>query len=92
VERVRTGNRNAKRLETDLQIAAKKIEVADAQLRLRDEQIQKLTREKTEWEEQRAKILAATDKVRTATAATADEVRAAAVAAIDEIMGIKPKK
>ena len=78
IARLRTGDRNAKKLEADL--------------KLRDEQLAILQRERTEWEEQRAKIVAVSDKVRAATPATADEVRAKAVAAIDEIMGIKPKK
>ncbi|MBI5689262.1 MAG: hypothetical protein HZC55_04135 [Verrucomicrobia bacterium] len=91
VERIRTSNRNARRLESDLQVAAKKIEVADRQLALRDEQIGRLQREKTEWEEQRRKVVAEIDRAKSAAPASADEVRAAAVAEIDRIMGITPK-
>ncbi len=78
ISRLRAGDRNAKKLEADL--------------KLRDEQVAGLQRERTEWEEQRAKIEAVTEKVRTATPATIDEVRAAAVVEIDGIMGIKTKK
>lgn len=77
IARARSGDQRAEKLAADL--------------KLRDEQLDALRRERTEWEEQRAKIVAVTEKVRAATPATADEVRAAAVAAIDDIMGIKPK-
>lgn len=63
----------------------------EADLKLRDQQIAKLQRDQTDWEDKRAKISAQLDKVRAATPATADEVRAAAVAEIDRIMGIKTK-
>ncbi len=88
VERLRTGNRMAKRLESDLQVAAKKIEVADKQLAMRDEQIAALQRERAEWEEQRKAIAAAAASARTAAAASPDEIRAKVVAEMDRIMGI----
>ena len=64
----------------------------EKKLELADQRIAKLEREKTEWDEQRAKITAQLARVTNAPAASADEVRAAAVAEIDAIMGIKPKK
>lgn len=78
VARLQAGRRGDKKLEADL--------------RLRDEQVQKLERERTEWEEQRRQVAAQLERVQAAPAATADEVRAAAVAEIDRIMGIKIKK
>ena len=74
ISRLRTGDRGAKKLEADL--------------RLRDEQIAKLAREKTEWEEARRKVAAATDKLRNASPASADEIRAKVVEELDRIMGI----
>lgn len=58
VERLRTGYRNGRRLESDLLVAAKKIEVAEKQLALRDEQIAKLTAEREERERKKADLLA----------------------------------
>lgn len=75
VARLQAGRRGDKKLEADL--------------RLRDEQIQKLERDRTEWEEKRIQITAQVERAKNAPAATADEVRAAAVAEIDRIMGLK---
>ncbi|MBI5771907.1 MAG: hypothetical protein HZA93_29310 [Verrucomicrobia bacterium] len=91
IERIRTSNRHARRLESDLQVAAKKIEVADKQLALRDEQIAKLTAEREEREAKLRAVAQQVDRAKNAPAASADEVRAAAVAEIDRIMGITPK-
>lgn len=87
VERLRTGNRSARRLEADLDLMKRKVAYAD-------ERVSVLERERKEWEEKKAQIAAVSKKVSEATPATADEVRAAAVAEIDRIMGIKaqPKK
>jgi hypothetical protein len=63
-EKMLASARNEKRLASDLQVATKRIEVADKQLALRDEQIQRLQREKTEWEELRAKTKAALENVK----------------------------
>lgn len=70
---------------TRLQHFATKLE---SDLSLRDEQIGKLQREKSAWEEQRAKVAALTEQVRNAPAATADEIRAKVVAELDRVMGI----
>lgn len=63
-EKIRASARNERRLESDLSVARKRIEVADKQLALRDEQIQRLQREKQEWDEQRAKAKAALENVK----------------------------
>lgn len=80
IERARLGDQRGAKLTADL--------------KLRDEQLAKLLREKTEWEEERAKIRAAADALKQTTdkpKASPDEIRKQAVALIDEVMGIKPK-
>lgn len=74
LSRLRLGDQRAKKLEADL--------------KLRDEQIAKLERERAEWEQKREAVAAAIDRAKKAPAATADQVRAAAVAEIDKLMGI----
>lgn len=74
IARLKTGDRGDKKLAADLA--------------LREEQLAKLQREKTEWEEARRKVAAATDKLRSATPASADEIRAKVVEELDRIMGI----
>jgi hypothetical protein len=74
IARLRQGDQRAKKLEADL--------------KLRDEQIARLERERTEWEQKRAQVAAALDRAKNAPAATADDVRKAAVAEIDKLMGI----
>lgn len=81
IARLKTGDRGDKKLAADL--------------KLREEQLAKLQREKTEWEEERAKIRAAAESLRKTTdkpKSSPDEIRQQAVALIDEVMGIKPKK
>lgn len=78
VARLQAGDQRAKKLAADL--------------RLREEQVAALERERTEWEEKRQQVVAQLDRAKNAPAASADEVRAAAVAEIDRIMGITPKK
>lgn len=80
IERARLGDQRAAKLVADL--------------RLRDEQLEKFRREKAEWEEERAKIRAAASALQKTTdkpKASPDEIRSQAVALIDEVMGIKPK-
>jgi hypothetical protein len=81
IARLKTGDRGDKKLAADLA--------------LREEQLAKLQREKTEWEEERAKIRATAEAAGVAInkpKASPDEIRAQTVALIDEIMGIKTKK
>lgn len=92
VERIRTSNRNARRLEVDLQMASKKIDIAEQRARTEKERADKLERERAEWERKQREVVAQLDRAKGAKGKDADEVRAAAVLAIDEIMGIAPKK
>lgn len=75
VARLQAGDRNSKRLA--------------AELRIRDEQLGKLQRERTDWEEKRRQVAVQLELVKSAAPASADEVRAAAVEEIDRIMGLK---
>jgi hypothetical protein len=80
VSRLRAGDQAGKKLRADLA--------------LRDEQVAAMLREKTEWEEERAKIQAAAAALQKTTAkpkASPDDIRKQAVALIDEVMGLKPK-
>lgn len=77
IERARLGDQRGAKLVADL--------------KLKDEQLEKLRREKTEWEEQRLKIKAVTEAAKSATAkanASPDEIRARVVAELDQILGI----
>jgi hypothetical protein len=85
VERLRTGNRSARRLEADLELMKRKVSYAD-------ERVAVLERERKDWEEQKKKVASAADQLRTATPASADEIRAKVVATLDDVMGITPKK
>lgn len=64
VERLRSGNRNARRLEFDLQIAQKKVEAAESRIQLLAEQVGKLKREKSDWDKNRADAKAALSTVK----------------------------
>jgi hypothetical protein len=90
-EQLRTGDRNAKRLEADLKIATARLHESSKKIKYADERIAVLERARTQWEEQRKQIAAATQKARKAVAKSPDDVRSAAVAEIDRIMGIKAK-
>jgi chromosome segregation ATPase len=73
----------------------RKLRETEKKLEIAAEQLAKLQREKTEWEEERAKIRATAEAAGAAInkpKASPDEIRAQTVALIDEIMGIKPKK
>jgi len=87
-EKLRTGDRNAKRLEADLRIVEARLAESGKKIAYADERIAALERERTAWEESRRKIVESAEKVRAAVAASPDEVRAAAVAEIDRLMGL----
>lgn len=75
----------------NLSLAIARLRTGDQRASFLEAKLAEMERKQTEWEEQRQKIAAETDKVRTAKPADADEVRAAAVAEIDRIMGINRK-
>lgn len=71
VERIRTSNRNARKLEADLQISAKNLEIADARLAeserkraIADKRIATLTEEAEERARKKAELLAKIGEVK----------------------------
>ncbi|EIP99463.1 hypothetical protein OpiT1DRAFT_03980 [Opitutaceae bacterium TAV1] len=78
LSRLRLGDQRARKLEADL--------------KLRDEQVARLTSEREEREAKLRSQAEALRKTTTQAAASPDEIRTQTVALIDEIMGIKPKK
>lgn len=83
---------DAARKETDLERrlreSAKKIEATDAALRLRDEQIGKLERERAEWEDKRRQLAEQAAALRDMKPDNDDEMRAKVVDLIDRAVGL----